>query len=290
MTEADAREPRDPQSNPPAEVRADPETWPAEWTLRDEPVKAPAAKDSAASPASPGGTQEFGAGTEAPPPAPAPVADPAPQALLAPAPSAGPPPVPPLAPAMVSAQIAPRSSGAAHAGDPRAPEPAQPASHERPLPPPFSPPPVTPQPEPANPSAPGAPPPPPPAPPLGGYPGDPPVSRPGSAWPMAAHLTSLIDLGFSFCFVGFIGPLVIWLARKDEDPETDWHGRESLNFQINLLILWVAALPLYCLCGLGALIHLLLPVYKIVLVILASIQAADGKRYRYPFTLRLLND
>jgi uncharacterized Tic20 family protein len=136
----------------------------------------------------------------------------------------------------------------------------------------------------------------PPEPPLSGAPPgaaqpfpEPPPSR-NSAWAMAAHLTSLFDFGFSFLLVGMIGPLVVWLLKKDEDPEADWHGRESLNFQLNLLLVWVAALPLYCLCGLGAVIHVLLPLVKIIMVVVASMKGADGERFRYPFTLRLINN
>ncbi|HUR28359.1 MAG TPA: DUF4870 domain-containing protein [Planctomycetota bacterium] len=107
---------------------------------------------------------------------------------------------------------------------------------------------------------------------------------------MAAHLTSIAGLGFGCFLVPFIGPLVIWLARKDDDPETDWHGRESLNFQLNMVIVSLVALPLYCLCFLGLLIHIVLPFYAVGMAIVASIRAADGKRFRYPWTLRLLND
>lgn len=107
---------------------------------------------------------------------------------------------------------------------------------------------------------------------------------------MAAHLTSLFGFGFSCLLVGAVGPLIVWLAKKDSDPEADWHGRESLNFQLNVLILWVIAIPLYLACCTGLLLHIALPFYQVVMVILASIQAAEGKRWRYPFTLRLLND
>ena len=107
---------------------------------------------------------------------------------------------------------------------------------------------------------------------------------------MAAHLTSLFEFGLSCFFISFIGPLIIWLVKKDKDPEADWHGRESLNFQLNMLIVTIVALPLICACGLGVAILVVQPVYKIVLVAIASIHAADGKRFRYPWTLRLLND
>lgn len=256
MTDEAQQPPQDPANNPPQEQRADPEAWPTEWSLGAEPKPA---HESAAPPAPALGMVSTGQPT---------------------------PPLPPQAP--------PRQVSAAAPPPVPVPEPAQPSQPERtPLPPPFSAPRPEPASGPADPSLPGAPPPTPPtagAPP-GAYqpfPQSPPPR--GSGWPMAAHLTSLFDFGFSIFLVGLIGPLVIWLVKKDDDPETDWHGRESLNFQLNLLLIWVVALPLYCLCGLGALIHLLLPIYKIVMVVIASIKAADGQRFRYPFTLRLLND
>ena len=190
-----------------------------------------------------------------------------------------PPSPPPLAPAMMVAMVAPEV--------PQVPQPERP-----PLPPPYSPPPPRPEPAPFEPRPPVTPPQPPGSPPFSGGAQPLPAAAAaprGSGWPVMAHLTSLFDFGFSFLGVGLIGPLIIWLVKKDEDAEADWHGRESLNFQLNLLILWIVALPLYCLCGFGLLIHFLLPFYKIILVVIASIRAADGKRFRYPYTLRLLN-
>ena len=48
--------------------------------------------------------------------------------------------------------------------------------------------------------------------------------------------------------LGFVGPLILWLAKKDDDPELDWHGREALNFQITvfiaIVISWILAFVL----------------------------------------------
>jgi len=191
------------------------------------------------------------------------------------------PTTPPPPPALLSAAAS-------------SPSMPQPEPTRAPLPPPYSPPPPRPEPAPFEPLPPGGPPPqsPPGSPPYSGsqpIPGASWAPR-GTGWPMAAHLTSLFDFGLSCCLVGFIGPLIVWLVKKDEDPEADWHGRESLNFQLNMLIVSIVALPLICACGLGVAILALQPFYKIVLVVIASIRAADGKRFRYPWTLRLLND
>jgi uncharacterized Tic20 family protein len=156
-----------------------------------------------------------------------------------------------------------------------------------PPPPQPPPPPPPPQPPPQPPSGPptgGAPPPAPP----GATPGGRPPQERNQALAMACHLGTLIDFGFACLLFGLVPPLILWLWRKDKDSEVDYHGKESLNFQLNLLFWWVAAFPLYCCCGLGILIHFLLPFVKIVLVLVASLRTADGERYRYPFIFRLI--
>ena len=91
---------------------------------------------------------------------------------------------------------------------------------------------------------------------------------------------------------GFLAPLVIWLIKKDQSRFLDHHGRESLNFQLNVLILTlgltiIAAILMFFLIGI-----LLLPlifvvaILAIVLEILAGIAANRGEWHRYPCTVR----
>lgn len=101
------------------------------------------------------------------------------------------------------------------------------------------------------------------------------------------HLLGLADGTISIVLAGLLAPLVLWLAMKDQDPEVDFAGKESINFQINLLVWWIAGLILSpCLIGIPVLIAL--PIAEIVLVILAAIQTVQGQRYRYPFIFRIL--
>ena len=101
------------------------------------------------------------------------------------------------------------------------------------------------------------------------------------------HAIALVDFGFGFLCVGLIATLVVWLIKKDEDPEVDWHGKEAINFQISLLLWYLAGLVLSC-CVIGIPILFALPVVKIVLMIYAAVRAANGERWQYPLTLRLL--
>ena len=84
-----------------------------------------------------------------------------------------------------------------------------------------------------------------------------------------------------------LGPLIVWLAKRSDSPEIDEYGKESLNFQISMLIYNVIAAVL-CLVLIGFIILVILHILNLVLVIIASIQASEGKFYRYPMTIRLI--
>lgn len=84
-----------------------------------------------------------------------------------------------------------------------------------------------------------------------------------------------------------LGPLIVWLSKRNDSPEIDEHGKESLNFQISMLIYNVIAAVL-CLVLIGFVILGILHILNLVLVIVASIQASEGKFYRYPLTIRLI--
>lgn len=106
-------------------------------------------------------------------------------------------------------------------------------------------------------------------------------------WCVLAHATALV--GFFVPVAGHIvGPLIIWLAKRQDSPEIDVHGKESMNFQISMLI-WNAIAAILIIVLIGIPILILLHILNIIFVIVASIQASEGKLYRYPLALRLIN-
>src|SRR5881396_732621 len=106
-------------------------------------------------------------------------------------------------------------------------------------------------------------------------------------WCVLCHASAL--LGLFFHFVGHIlGPLVVWLMKRGDSPEIDAYGKESLNFQISMLIYDAIAFILF-IVFIGIPILIALWVLNTVLVVIASVKAGQGKFYRYPFTIRLIN-
>lgn len=105
-------------------------------------------------------------------------------------------------------------------------------------------------------------------------------------WSVLAHATALV--GFLVPVAGHIvGPLIIWLAKRQDSPEIDAHGKESLNFQISMLI-WNLISGVLCLVVIGFFMLAILHILNIIFVIIASIQASEGKLYRYPLAMRLI--
>ena len=95
-------------------------------------------------------------------------------------------------------------------------------------------------------------------------------------------------LGLFFHFLGHIfGPLIVWILKRAEDAEIDAHGKESLNFQLSMLI-YDAIAVILCFILIGIPILILLWILNTVFVIVASIKASEGQLYRYPLTIRFI--
>ena len=105
-------------------------------------------------------------------------------------------------------------------------------------------------------------------------------------WGMVSHLSALA--GFIVPFGHIIGPLVIWLIKKDESPFVDDQGKESINFQISMTIYAiVAALLVLVVIGIFLLIGIL--ILDMVLVIVAAVKANNGEKFRYPLNIKFIH-
>jgi uncharacterized Tic20 family protein len=114
-------------------------------------------------------------------------------------------------------------------------------------------------------------------------------------WAMFAHLSSLLAMWLGG--LGFLGPLIIWLIKKEQSAFIDDQGKEALNFNLTVLIATIAlgllALPVVLLTvGLGLLVivplFLILGVVAIIMPILGAIKANAGEAYRYPYIIRIV--
>ncbi|MDB9493871.1 DUF4870 domain-containing protein [Spirulina major CS-329] len=140
-------------------------------------------------------------------------------------------------------------------------------------------------------------------------------------WAMFCHLSSLLwiplaAIGLPIPFASLVIPLIVWSARRRESNFIDYHGRESLNFQISMLIYGFVLV----LIGLGIGVFLIVVVgfeqfdsnnpiaamnvlagafayvaflivwaiIQTIIVVIVGVQAVQGKKSRYPLTIRFI--
>ena len=104
-------------------------------------------------------------------------------------------------------------------------------------------------------------------------------------WGMLAHLSSLV--GFVIPFGNVLGPLVVWMIKKESMPFVDSQGKEALNFQITVMIAGIICIPLMFVL-IGFVLMFVVAIAWLVLSIIAGLKAQAGEDYRYPWALRLI--
>jgi uncharacterized protein len=137
------------------------------------------------------------------------------------------------------------------------------------------------------------------------------------AWALLCHVSGFI--GFFLPFGNVLGPLLVWMFKRDQMPLVREHGREALNFQISfsvyavlLFLLWLVSgfigvlflrpqgeaphqtpppdqwIPPVALMVVPVALFGLLLLTEIVLVVIAALRAYQGLPWRYPLTFRLV--
>ena len=111
------------------------------------------------------------------------------------------------------------------------------------------------------------------------------ISPQDRTWGMFCHLSAFA--GLFVPFGNILGPLVIWLIKRNESSFVDANGKESLNFQISITIYSIVAGFLSIIfIGIPILIGLL--IFEIIMIIIATLRANNGEVYHYPITIRFI--
>jgi uncharacterized Tic20 family protein len=101
---------------------------------------------------------------------------------------------------------------------------------------------------------------------------------------------ALCHVGALSWYIGVPGLLTVfllWILKKEQSSFIDHHGKESINFQISML-LWVAVGIITFCVGVGFVILVLDGIFNLIMVIIAAIKASNGEHFRYPLTLRII--
>lgn len=104
-------------------------------------------------------------------------------------------------------------------------------------------------------------------------------------WALASHVGTFVAAWFA---MGFLAPLIIMLVKGNDSAFIRRHAVESLNFQISLLIYLVVSFILAFVL-IGFVLMGVVGIFALVVIILATIKAANGEDYRYPLCIRLVS-
>ncbi len=103
-----------------------------------------------------------------------------------------------------------------------------------------------------------------------------------------AHLSGMAGIVMGG-LIGFLGPLIIYLFKKDSSVYIESQAKEALNFQITLLIIGVGCVALvFVSCGFMFRILFVPMILQFAFAIIAAFAVKNGKYYRYPFNIRFL--
>ena len=111
------------------------------------------------------------------------------------------------------------------------------------------------------------------------------VSAEDRNWATIAHLSALA--GFIIPFGSILGPLIVWLIKKDQSSFAAEAAKEALNFNITVAIGFLIC-SLLAFVFIGIPLMFVLGVAWLVLVILAGIRTGEGVQYRYPVNIRFI--
>ena len=98
-------------------------------------------------------------------------------------------------------------------------------------------------------------------------------------WAILSHL-----LPFLF---SFLAPLVIWLVFKGRGAYLENQAKESLNFQLTLLIVSIVG-AILTLVIVGVFVRIAAGIGAVVLQIMAAVAASKFEWYRYPVSIRFI--
>jgi uncharacterized Tic20 family protein len=112
-------------------------------------------------------------------------------------------------------------------------------------------------------------------------------SRSERQWAMGCHLIALCGYVIPLPAANLLGPLVLWLLKREDGAFIDEQGKESLNFQISLFLYLMVCGFLFVI-GIGMLLIFPVIIFGFVCVIVGAVKASEGTAFRYPACIRFI--
>ena len=90
--------------------------------------------------------------------------------------------------------------------------------------------------------------------------------------------------------IGFISPLIFWLVYKDRSKFLDANLKSALNFQLTMIVAWIASTILSAITlGILSILFVAIGVLILVFCILAFVKTRNGENYTYPLSIKFVS-
>jgi uncharacterized Tic20 family protein len=122
------------------------------------------------------------------------------------------------------------------------------------------------------------------APPPQGYP-----TNDDKTYALIAHWGGAAGVFIGGGFLGWVGPLIAYLAKGNQSPTVRAHAVSALNFHITWAIAYAVSFVLAIVtCGFLFFVPLLVWVVPLVFGIIGGVKAGNGEFYRYPMSIQMI--
>ncbi|KGX85112.1 DUF4870 domain-containing protein [Pontibacillus litoralis] len=105
---------------------------------------------------------------------------------------------------------------------------------------------------------------------------------PSSDERMLAMLIYVVSL-----FTAIIGPLIIWILKKDDSEFIDYHGKEYFNFFLSYAIYGVIS-SILVIVLIGFVFLFIIWIVGIIFTIMAAVKAYNGEKYKIPTVIHFI--
>ena len=106
----------------------------------------------------------------------------------------------------------------------------------------------------------------------------------GRAWTPEEEKVAAVLVHVVAIFFEWVAPIVGYIFLKDKGPFVSHHAKESLNFSIAVGLMAIAL----AISIVGWLIIWAVPVYWVIMRLIAALKTSQGEFYKYPLTLRFI--
>ena len=115
-----------------------------------------------------------------------------------------------------------------------------------------------------------------------------PATTPAAGTPTKEECTMAMLIYILALLTGWIGPLIVWLIKKDSSSFINQHGKEVMNFTITFFVAYIVSIFLIPVFFIGCVLIAALLICSLIFCIQGAMAANKGQLYRFPFAIRLI--